>query len=100
MTRTKIASNITTSNEHIDITETRGARLVRSTAVFTLLALPADGWTQDYEREPGTYYGLCVQSTRNGKKFGACQHTRYFATEAARERAAAQYLERRKRAGK
>lgn len=51
--------------------------------------------------KPGTYFALKCWATRDGKEFGATQHTRYFETAELRERALTKYwAEAAKRAAK
>lgn len=73
-----------------------------STGTLELIEIPEDyqGWFYA-DKEPGTYYVLCVHATRGGESFGALQRERFFKTVAERDAAIAKYLkEAAKRAAK
>jgi len=91
--RSNLQSETITSDDLVEFAGIHGARIWRSTAVFVPFVA---GWPSGYDREPGTYFGLRVHATRNGKTFGAVQRTRFFVTEIEREAAAAAYLKRRR----
>lgn len=75
-----------------------GALITRAIATFSE---NEPGKTWGYTKPAGTYLTFCPHATRNGKTYGACQHERYFDTEAEREDAISAYLANaRKRAAK
>ena len=51
-----------------------------------------EGNKYGYTRPPGTYFSFEPQSTRDGKKYSAVQHVRFFATREERNVQVKKYL--------
>lgn len=78
------------------VTDQRGRRMggiaFLATAVYSPLSADALPYASYTTIEPGTYYAFTPHATRNGERYGACQHTKLFATEAERAIAVEKYF--------
>jgi hypothetical protein len=99
LTRT---TDMQTTEEDFGTQDAKGRRIgARIRTWETLAETAAPDACMYYHLAPGTYFTLDVQATRDGTRFGASQHLRYFATAAERDNALARYLiDARKRAAR
>lgn len=89
----RTVGTVTVEHVDFDVRDQRGRAIGAAVTTFmvTFTALP-DGATSGWCHAPGTFFGLCVQATRNGRGYGASQPWRFFATAAERARALAASL--------
>lgn len=105
---TKRVEHLVDHND-FDLTDARGRKvgsfLVRVTEIVTARAVDSDGHLimplENFEamNKRGIRYGYELQATRDGKSFGACNHTNWFNSRSEMEAASDKALENsRKRA--
>lgn len=101
LTKRTVTVSTTTSND-FGFLDKRGRKIGAIVTRATLDYVPApEGAYSGYSKAPGTYQGMLVQATRDGKSFGACQSWTSFDTVSEREKAITKYLaSAKKRAAK
>lgn len=75
----------------------RAVGCIINTCIATFVEAPADYRYGTSSKPAGVYFAFRPQATRDGKRFGPWQTTRYFNTAEERETAIAIYLRKAKK---